>query len=276
MKPAMTVRVAFRAVALVLALAAAAADRSLILATTTSTQDSGLLDVLVPQFRTQTGIDVKVIAVGSGAALEMAARGDCDAVLAHAPAAERRAVDAGHLVRGRAVMHNDFVLVGPADDPAHVRGSVDVIAAMKAIAAAGRFVSRGDDSGTHKLEMDLWKEAGVDPVKLASREETGQGMGATLHVADQRGAYTLADRGTWLALQKTLALGIVFEGGPRLRNPYHVYVVNPATHPGVKEREAQAFVDFLVAPATQATIGAFRKAELGQALFIPDAGDAAP
>src|SRR5262245_1717915 len=263
------------AAGLLLALASIAPgadERSIILATTTSTQDSGLLDVLVPEFRTQSGITVKVIAVGSGAALEMAARGDCDAVLAHSPAAERRAVDAGHLVGGRAVMHNDFVLVGPAADPAHVRGSADVTAAMKAIAASGQFVSRGDDSGTHKMELDLWKQAGVDPASLKKRTETGQGMGATLHVADQRSAYTLADRGTWLALQKTLGLKLVFEGGSGLLNPYHVYVVNPAKHAGVKEKQAQAFVDFLVAPATQATIGNFRKRELGQSLFIPDAG----
>ncbi len=247
--------------------------RSMILATTTSTQDSGLLDVLVPTFRKDSGIDVKVIAVGSGAALEMAARGDCDAVLAHAPAAEKRAVEAGHLVGGRAVMHNDFVLVGPADDAAHVRGLPDVTAAMKAIAAgSGRFVSRGDDSGTHKLELELWKEAGVDPKTLATREETGQGMGATLHVANERGAYTLVDRGTWLAQQTSLGLTIVFEGGTRLLNPYHVYAVNPATRPGVRQQEAREFVDFLVAPSTQAAIGTFRKAELGRALFIPDAG----
>lgn len=249
---------------------------SIILATTTSTQDSGLLDALVPLFRAQTGIEVKVIAVGSGAALAMAERGDADAVLAHAPAAERKLVDAGHLVDGRRVMHNDFVLVGPPDDPGDVAPATDLAGAMHAIARDGRFVSRGDDSGTHQLEMQLWQRAGIDPASVARREETGQGMAATLHVAQQRGAYTLADRGTLLALRDRLQLTIVREGDPELLNVYHAYVVSPEKHLGVKADPARAFVAFLVAPETQHAIGEFRRAELGRSLFVPDARAGTP
>ena len=245
--------------------------RSLILATTTSTQDSGLLDVLVPLFERDRRIAVKVIAVGSGAALRMAARGDADAVLVHAPAAERPYVAAGDLTDGRQVMHNDFVLVGPRADPAAVRRVQSAGAAMRAIAARGTFISRGDDSGTHAQELALWAAAAVDPRAVSRREETGQGMGATLNVADQKGAYTLTDRGTYLSLHQRLDLAILFEGDPALRNVYHVYAVNPARHRGVRYREARAFIDFLVSAPVQQAIAAFKRDEYGQSLFFPDA-----
>ncbi|MGH7527223.1 MAG: substrate-binding domain-containing protein [Gemmatimonadales bacterium] len=246
--------------------------RDLILATTTSTQDSGLLDSLLPDFRTRTGIEVKVIAVGTGAALDMARRGDADAALVHAPEAEREYVASGDLIGGRLVMHNDFLLVGPAADPAKVRGLVDPAEAMRLVAAAATFVSRGDGSGTEKKELALWKRAGVDPKTIGRREETGQGMGATLQIAEQHQAYTLTDRATFLALRDRLTLVPLVEGAPNLLNVYHAYVVNPIKHGKVKRSEAEAFVRYLVAPATQRRIGEFGKARFGQSLFVPDAG----
>jgi len=245
---------------------------SMILATTTSTQDSGLLDVLVPLFETQTGVQVKVIAVGSGAALEMARKGDADAVLSHSPAAEQELVERGDLVEGRLVMHNDFVLVGPTGDPAGVRGAGSIEEAMRRIAASGGFVSRGDNSGTHAMELALWKAAGIDPACVPRREETGQGMGATLNIADQRRAYTLTDRATYLALRDRLGLAVVFEGAAPLLNIYHVYVVNPEKHRGVNAAPARAWAEFLVARETQRVIGEFGKDRFGEPLFVPDAG----
>ena len=244
---------------------------SIILATTTSTQDSGLLDVLVPRFEKERGIEVKVIAVGTGAALRMAGRGDADVVLVHAPDAERTYVESGDLIDGRLVMHNDFVIVGPPDDPARVRTLTSAADAMDAIAARGVFVSRGDDSGTHAQELALWRAARIDPKSIARREETGQGMGATLNIADQKRAYTLTDRGTYLSLQKRLSLVIVFQGDPTLRNVYHVYAVNQAKHPKAKRAEARAFMEFLVSPSVQQAIGAFRRDLYGESLFFPDA-----
>ncbi len=249
----------------------AQSTRSLILATTTSTQDSGLLDVLIPRFEKESGIEVKVIAVGTGAALRMAARGDADAVLVHAPAAEQPYVTAGDLVDGRGVMHNDFVIVGPAEDPAGVRGLKSISDVMRAIAARGRLVSRGDDSGTHAQEMALWAAAGIDPRSLEQREETGQGMGATLNVADQKRAYTLTDRGTYLSLKKRLDLVVLFQGDARLRNVYHAYAVNPSKHPRAKRAEARALIDFLVSPQVQRAIAAFKRDVYGESLFFPDA-----
>lgn len=245
---------------------------SMILATTTSTLDSGLLDVLVPRFREQTGVDVKLIAVGSGAALEMAKKGDADAVLSHSPAAERLLVERGDLVEGQLVMHNDFILVGPPGDPAGVRQADSLEEAMRRIAAAGGFVSRGDDSGTYVKELALWELAGVDPATVPRREETGQGMGATLNIADQRRSYALTDRATYLALRGRLQLEVVFEGAAPLLNVYHVYVVNPERHEGVRAAQARAWVAFLVAPETQAIIGGFGREKFGQPLFVPDAG----
>lgn len=244
--------------------------RALIVATTTSTQDSGLLDVLVPRFEKETGIAVKVIAVGTGAALRMAADGNADAVLVHAPEAEKRAVDAGHLIEGRRVMHNDYVIVGPRADPASVGRAGSLASAMRAIAERSTFISRGDNSGTHAQELALWRAAAINPARVARREETGQGMGATLTVADQRRAYTLTDRGTYLALRRRLDLAIVRQGDASLLNVYHAYVVNPSRH-RVNADGARAFVRFLVSPAVQHTIADFRRAELGEPLFVPDA-----
>jgi tungstate transport system substrate-binding protein len=256
----------------VVGISAAAQRRpSIILATTTSTQDSGLLDVLVPRFERERGIDVKVIAVGTGAALRMAASGDADAVLVHAPSAERRYVDSGDLVEGRRIMHNDFVILGPPADPAGVRATQTIADAMRAIARRGVFVSRGDESGTHTQELALWAAAAVDPASLTRREETGQGMGATLNVADQKRAYTLADRGTYLSLKGRLELVILFQGDATLRNVYHVYVVNPAKHPKVQAREARRFVEFLVSAPVQQSIGAYKREVYGEPLFFPDA-----
>jgi tungstate transport system substrate-binding protein len=264
-------------VALLVALQAAEAQHKaeIILATTTSTQDSGLLDSLLPMFTRETGIDVKPIAVGTGAALEMARRGDADAVLVHAPEAEQEYVASGDITAGRRIMYNDFLIVGPASDPAHVKGSTDAAAAMKAIAAGGSFVSRGDGSGTEKKELELWQAAGVAPTSLTRREETGQGMGATLLVADQRQTYTLTDRGTWLAFREKLTLVPLVEGDPRLRNIYHAYIVNPGRHPTARRAEATRFVRYLVEPEVQAWIGRFGTAKYGQALFVPDAEGAA-
>ncbi|MGI8927377.1 MAG: substrate-binding domain-containing protein [Tepidiformaceae bacterium] len=247
---------------------------SMILATTTSTQDSGLLDLLEPLFEAQTGIDLKVIAVGSGAALEMAARGDADAVLAHSPAAESARVASGDLSEGRLVMHNDVVLVGPPADPARAKGSPSLDAAMSAVAARGPFISRGDDSGTHKKELDLWRTAAIDPASVKQREETGQGMGATLNIASQKRAYTLTDRATYLALRPSLELEVVFEGALALLNIYHVYIVNPAKHPGVKSAQARAWAAFMVAPETQRAIASFGIDKYGEPLFVADGGKA--
>ena len=249
---------------------------SIILATTTSTQDSGLLDTLVPRFEKERRIDVKVIAVGTGAALRMAGSGDADVVLVHAPAAERPYVEAGDLVNGRQVMHNDFVIVGPQNDPAGVKRQQTAAGAMRAIASLGAFVSRGDQSGTHIQELELWKSAGVDPRSLKRLEETGQGMGATLNIADQKRAYTLTDRGTYLAQRARLKLVMLFGGDPALRNVYHVYAVNPARHPKAKFAEAQQFIAFLVSPAIQRVIGSFGRDRYGEPLFFADALPASP
>jgi len=245
---------------------------SMILATTTSTQDSGLLDVLVPLFQKQTGVEVKVIAVGTGAALEMAAKGDADVALTHALTSEKKYIDSGDLVEGQLVMHNDFILVGPKNDPAKVKAAKDLNAAMAAIAPVGPFISRGDNSGTHTKELALWKAAGIDLATVKNREETGQGMGATLNIADQKQGYTLTDRATFLSLKSKLALEVVFEGAAPLLNIYHVYVVNPAKHTAVKAAQARAFVAFMVAPETQKVIAGFGKDKYGESLFIADAG----
>jgi tungstate transport system substrate-binding protein len=243
----------------------------IILATTTSTQDTGLLDSLLPMFKRETCIEVKPIAVGTGAALEMAKRGDADAVLVHAPEAEKAYVESGELIGGRRIMHNDFLIIGPKEDPAKVRGQKDAALAMKTIGAAGSFVSRGDGSGTEKKELELWKAAGVSPGSIAKREETGQGMGATLLVADARQTYTLTDRGTYLAFKDKLSLVPLVEGDARLLNIYHAYVVNPGKHPTVKRAEAARFVRYLTEPTVQEWIGQFGRAKFGQPLFVPDA-----
>ncbi len=244
---------------------------SIILATTTSTQDSGLLDMLVPRFEKDRGIQVKLIAVGTGAALRMASRGDADVVLVHAPDAEKKYVHSGDLTEGRRVMHNDLVIAGPPDDPARVGKEKSLVNVMRAIAERGVFISRGDDSGTHTQELRLWASAKIDPQSMSRREETGQGMGATLNVADQKRAYTLTDRGTYLSLRRRLALSILFQGDPSLHNVYHVYVVNPDKHKGAKAEGARAFVQFLVSAPIQQAIGDFKRQEYGEPLFFPDA-----
>src|SRR5215813_12262728 len=242
-----------------------------ILATTTSTQDSGLLDVLVPMFEKQTGYTVKTIAVGTGQSLALAARGEADVALCHAPSLERKYVDDGKLHDRRLVMYNDFVIIGPADDPARIKG-MKAAEAMKAMAAtASRFVSRGDNSGTHLLEKSLWKLAGVEP-KGEWYIEAGQGMGATLRIADDRKAYTITDRGTFLAFQKLVRLPILVEGNRPLLNIYSVLEVNPANGPRVNAAGGKAFADFMVAAGTQRLIKTFGVEKYGQPLFVPVAG----
>lgn len=245
------------------------------LATTTSTQDTGLLDSLLPMFKRETGITVKAISVGTGAALEMGRRGDADVVLVHAPEAERAYVESGDIIGGRRIMYNYFLVIGPKKDPAGVRGTKDPVAAMKKIAAGGSFVSRGDASGTEKKELELWKAAGVAPASIANREETGQGMGATLLVAEQRQTYTLTDRATYLAFKDRLTLVPVVEGDPSLRNVYTAYVVNPGKRPTVRRREAERFVRYLTEPDVQKWIGQFGTEKWGEPLFNPDAAGGA-
>jgi tungstate transport system substrate-binding protein len=260
--------------AALLAVAPAAAEQKvLILATTTSTQDSGLLDVLVPAFEKQSGLLVKTIAVGSGQAMTMGQKGEADVLLVHSPEAEKKFMDEGFGTNRRLVMHNDFVIVGPAADPAKIKGMKSSADALKAIGAGGgTFISRGDKSGTHSKELALWKAAGVAADGQAWYQQTGLGMGQTLNVASEKGFYTLADRGTYLAMKKTLALDILVEGEKSLLNVYHVIEVNPAKWPKVNAAGAKAFADFMVAAETQKTIGGFGVEKFGAPLFFPDAG----
>lgn len=242
----------------------------LVLATTTSVQDTGLLDSLLPPFEQSQRVRVKVIAVGTGAALEMARRGDADVVIAHAPELEQRYTDEGHLIGGRLVMRNDFVLVGPPGDSAAAAEAGGLDAALRAIAARGRFVSRGDGSGTEERERALWRDAGIAPDTFAARVETGQGQGATLFVTSERGAYALTDRATFTVLGTRLNLRIVVEGDPRLGNEYRVHRVR-----SVRERSsahAQALVDYLVSAEAQQLIGRFGVDRYGRRLFFPASG----
>jgi tungstate transport system substrate-binding protein len=259
-----------------LALAAPAASQAgqLILATTTSTRDAGLLDSLLPIFERQTGYSVKVIAVGSGQALAMGRRGDADLVLSHAPEAERVLLDSGYFVRRRLMMHNKFLLVGPEADSAGLRTVSDAVAALRRIAERhARFVSRGDQSGTHQRELQLWKRAGgLPPAPRDWYIESGQGMGATLLMADEKHAYTLTDIGTYLAWRAKLDLVPLVDGDSLLYNVYHVLELNPKTAPRANLVGGKALADFFVAPETQAKIGAFGKAQFGRSLFVPDAG----
>lgn len=250
-------------------LTAACGNDELILATTTSTENSGLLDVLVPLFEEQSGASVKVIAVGSGAAMQLGERGDADVLLVHSPAAELAFVEAGFGIERARVMFNDFVIVGPADDPAGIAGASDAAAAFAAIHAAGAgFVSRGDNSGTHAKEQALWKSIGFEPPTDQSwYAESGQGMGATLTIAAETHAYTLSDRATWLAVSDPADLPILSEGDEALFNVYHVIVVNPDRHDGLNTDLARQFHAFLLEPATQDVISAFGLEEHGQALF---------
>jgi tungstate transport system substrate-binding protein len=254
------------------ALAQAPASRTVILSTTTSTQDSGLLDVLVPMFEKNTGYSVKTISVGTGQALALAARGEADVTLCHAPSLEKKYVADGKMLERRLVMYNDFLVVGPEADPARIKGDKSVVTALKKIAAAGaRFVSRGDKSGTHILEQSLWKEAAVTPA-APWYIESGQGMGATLGIANDRQAYTLTDRATLLAFSKRVDLKAMVEHDRLLLNIYSVMEVNPANGPKVNAAGGKAFAAFMLAPETQAVIKTFGVEKYGQALFVPIAG----
>ncbi len=251
------------------------ANPAMILATTTSTQDSGLLDVLIPDFEVKTGYSVKVVAVGSGAALKMGQEGNADVLLVHSPSAEKTFMDGGYGSDRRLVMHNDFILVGPKADPAGVKRAASAVDAFQKIAGAGmQFISRGDQSGTNAKELALWKSAGLDPAGTRAPwyVESGQGMGATLIIASEKGAYTLTDRATFLANQGNLSLEILYQGDDALLNVYHVILVNHAKWPNSNVDGATAFADYLVSPETQALIGSFGVDKYGQQLFVPDAG----
>lgn len=252
---------------------AAPANPRLILATTTSTQDSGLLDVLIPLFEAGTGFTVQAVAVGSGQAMKMGEEGNADVLLVHAPAFEVVFMENG-FGRDRAlVMHNDFIIVGPAADPARIKGMGAVDALNAVVAGETLFASRGDDSGTHKAELTLWKKAGFDPKTAmpAGYIETGQGMGSTLTIASEKQAYTLTDRATYLANKSNIQLDILVEGDTSLLNVYHVITVNPGKWDKVNYDGALAFSNFLVDPATQKIIGQFGVDKFGQPLFYPDA-----
>jgi len=250
---------------------ASAEDRSIVVASTTSTQDSGLFGYLLPIFKARTGIEVKVIAQGTGQALDTAWRGDADVVFVHARAQEEKFLAEGFGVKRFDVMYNDFVLIGPKSDPAGVKGS-DIETALKTIQAkAAPFVSRGDRSGTHSAELALWKQAGIDISvgKGPWYREIGQGMGAALNTAAAMNGYTLSDRGTWISFKNRGDLDIVVEGDKRLFNQYGVMLVNPEKYPGVKKELGQAFVDWLISPEGQAAIAGYKID--GQQLFFPDA-----
>lgn len=252
---------------------AQAQDTSIIVASTTSTQDSGLFTYLLPLFKAKTGIDVKVIAQGTGQALDTGRRGDADVVFVHAKAAEEKFMADGFGVKRFDVMYNDFVLIGPMADPAGVKGGKDIVAGLKAIAGKqAPFVSRGDKSGTHQAELALWKDAALDPAaaKESWYREIGQGMGAALNTAKAMGAYVLADRATWISFKGKDGLTIAVEGDMKLFNQYGVMLVNPAKHPHVKAAAGQAFVDYVISPEGQSAIAGY-KIE-GQSLFFPNAG----
>jgi tungstate transport system substrate-binding protein len=248
-----------------------AQDKSIVVASTTSTQDSGLFGHILPLFKAKTGIDVKVVAQGTGQALDTGRRGDADVVFVHAKSQEEKFVADGFGVQRFEVMYNDFVLIGPKADPAKIKGGKDIVAALKAIDAAGSvFVSRGDKSGTHAAELALWKAATLDPgtVKPSWYKEIGQGMGAALNTSAAMGAYVLADRGTWISFRNKDALDIVIEGDKALFNQYGIMLVNPARHPAVKKELGQAFVDWILSAEGQNAIRSY-KIE-GQQLFFPN------
>ena len=261
------------AVLSIAALAANAPDRFIVVQSTTSTQNSGLLDAILPEFTDKTGIEVRVVAVGTGQAIKNAENGDGDVLLVHARPAEEKFVADGGGVERFDVMYNDFVIVGPPGDPAGVAGSGDAVAAFQQIAGAkAPFASRGDDSGTHKAELALWSEAGVD-VAAASGDwyrETGSGMGATLNTGLGMGAYVLTDRATWISFQNKGDFQVAVEGDPKLFNQYGVILVNPEKHPNVKAEDGQAFIDWLVGEDGQAAIAGYKIN--GQQLFFPNAG----
>jgi tungstate transport system substrate-binding protein len=251
-------------------LAAAAMIGFITVASTTSTEQSGLFRYLLPLFEQKTGVQVRVVALGTGQALELGKRGDCDVVFVHNKAAELKMVDEGWFVNRHDVMYNDFVIVGPKSDPAKVAGSKDVVAAFRKIhGAQAPFASRGDKSGTQAAELRLWKMAGIQP-KGAWYREVGSGMGATLNTASGMNAYALADRGTWLSFRNRGELAIVVEGDQRLFNQYGVMLVNPAKHAHVKKDAGQGFVDWVVSAQGQAAIAGYKIG--GEQLFFPNAG----
>jgi len=265
----------YAAVAMLVALSALptlAAERFITVASTTSTENSGLFGSLLPKFQQETGIEVRVVAVGTGQAIKNAERGDADVLFVHHKPSELAFVAEGFGVERRDVMYNDFIVLGPRDDPAGIKGSTDAVAALRQIAVKqAPFVSRGDDSGTHKRELSLWEAAGID-VKRASGSwyrEAGAGMGATLNTAGGLNGYTISDRGTWLSFKNKGTLVSLTEGDPRLFNQYGVILVNPAKHPHVKAGDAQAFIDWLVSDRGQKAIADFRIE--GEPLFFPNA-----
>ena len=251
-------------------------SRSITIASTTSTQNSGLFNWLLPQFTKETGIDVQVVAVGTGQAIRIASNGDADLLLVHHEPSERKFVADGLGLQRHPIMHNDFVLVGPAADPAGVRGMSDITIALRRIGESEQvFISRGDDSGTHKKELELWRSSGFDPRPASGSwyREAGSGMGATLNTASAMGGYTLSDRATWVSFGNKGNMAILLEGDPPLNNPYAAIVVNPERHPHARVDEAQAFVDWLTSAKGQAAIAAF--CVDGQQLFFPDVMPAA-
>jgi len=252
---------------------AAPVQKTLILATTTSTQDSGLLDELLPVFQKNTGYFVKTISVGSGQAMKMGEKGEADVLLVHSPDAEKKFMEQGFGVNRKLVMHNDFIILGPASDPAKIKGQKSAKEALKKIAAANAlFLSRGDNSGTHALEKKLWKATGINQEGQKWYQQTGLGMGQTLSVAAEKNGYTIADRGTYLALKKNLGLVILVEGDAALLNIYHVIQINQSKWPKVNAAGAKAFSDFMVSKKTQKTIKTFGVKKYGAPLFFPDAG----
>jgi tungstate transport system substrate-binding protein len=246
--------------------------KDLLLVSTTSTQDSGLLDVLLPTFTAKTGYAVQLVAVGSGQALKLGEQGNADVILLHSPAAEKEFVANGFGIDRRLVMHNDFVIVGPASDPAGIHGENPVEALKQIFASRVTFVSRGDNSGTHVKELTLWKNAGLDPTGKDWYLETGQGQGATLSIASEKGGYALTDRGTFLAYKSNVDLEILVEGDPFLLNVYHVITVNPAKFPNMNLEGAKAFANFITSDEGQKVIADFGVDKFGQPLFFPDAG----
>ncbi|HSV88747.1 MAG TPA: substrate-binding domain-containing protein [Bacteroidales bacterium] len=247
-------------------------NRNLILATTTSTHDTGLLDTLIPMFERKTGYIVKTISVGTGAALALGERGEADVLLVHAPASEMELVESGHAINRTLIMYNDFIFAGPASDPAGISGMVSPVDILKRISARrARFISRGDDSGTHKKEMSLWDKAGIAP-QGAWYIETGSGMGQTLLIASERQGYVLTDRGTFLAHKPNLALEKLAEGDASLLNIYHILQVNPEMFSKVNADGAKAFTEFLLSPEAQKALSIFGVDRFGEPLFFPAAG----
>ncbi len=244
--------------------------QSITMASTTSTEQSGLFGYLLPEFKKASGLDVKVVALGTGQALDMARRGDADVLFVHDQVAEEKFVADGWGVKRYPVMYNDFILVGPRNDPAGVKGK-DIVQALRKLAAGNaEFISRGDKSGTHAAELRYWKLAGADAAKGSGYKECGCGMGPALNIAASTGAYVLADRGTWLNFKNRADLAVLVEGDTRLFNQYGVMVVNPARHPHVKVQDAQKFVDWVVSPVGQAAIASYKIG--GEQLFFPNAG----